>query len=796
MKTGKQCRGSEISSCWRYTSLRLRYCTAASIITHFVILPQTHALSTNIDTMVTVVGKPTAESQHVVIGKPVANSSSSPTSATAVRVEALVQELDIRHEEETDPRKVLHEEAEQTREGVEIQLQKKRTTTSGCYACIDPSVTLEDSETAEAATQNADTGKTEKEQLIETKSEKAIYDDVSKALESPDSKTGEIAPTTPNEESPLVKSIKKASEPTVLDRLFACFNPVSYSEDPDSTDDDDDFGEIKFNGEDLESLPTANLPGSVAGDLSFAVGKSIAAGTTNGNVASMVESKARAIQLPTAPDAPQGENSPTIKSNESADFRRNRLVKDLKHVISTYGRYDIRCANISLDLGELLAQNGQHEQAVKLHKDAVTIYSCKLGDNNATTLNAKLRLGKVLEKSGEYDEAIEIYYAVIAMRRAIKGEEDPSVADGYVHMAHTLRLMKEYHLAIRELKRALRIYRETLGDSDPKVSVTVDDIASLYVTIGDFRKSAAILEEVVKLKAATCGPKDEQVAATLVALANSHEQAGDTTKAMKSLKNAYKIYTESAGYSSEAATHTLNRMAQLYEAMADYNRSSIAYLGVLRAYKTRYGNDNLVVGEIYYKLGHALHETGQIEKALKCLKEALPIYVKKSSKLSDVETIAEIMHELALINKEKKCHVDAARIFKQELDVRQRIGQAEYPTIARNLNHLGVAEYELANHTRALKYFVEALGIFQTEGEDSLDCAEVLFNTGLVFEAVKNNERALEAYVEAARIFEENGYERNHPHLTRAQHKVEKLSRMVETAKGPTSTGIMKRLFR
>jgi tetratricopeptide (TPR) repeat protein len=92
--------------------------------------------------------------------------------------------------------------------------------------------------------------------------------------------------------------------------------------------------------------------------------------------------------------------------------------------------------------------------------------------------------------------------------------------------------------------------------------------------------------------------------------------------------------------------------------------------------------------------------------------EALPIFVSKGVELNDVEMIAEVLHETAFVNKEQNKFQQAAKILKQELVVRQKIGQAEYPMIVRALNHLGVTEYELKNNNnKTLKYLREALTI-------------------------------------------------------------------------------------
>jgi tetratricopeptide (TPR) repeat protein len=565
----------------------------------------------------------------------------------------------------------------------------------------------------------------------------------------------------------------------------ACLSPAASLENSplDHDDDDDDISRNIVNDDDESTASATNIFGD---DLKSV--PSVKDDITEGVSELQADDLGPSEPLPDSPSIAakmeklklketkklESKNAYKAKADQSIEARRQTLVKDLRSAISTFGRYDIRCANITASLGDVLDEGGDHLHAVRLHRDATTIYSSKLGDDHSTTLMAKMRLGAVLENSQQYDEAINMYYLVTVMRRARLGENDPSVADGLVQMAQVLKKKSDFLQAIKELKRALKVYRESLGDAHEKVANTVDQIASLYVTVGDFDKSAAILEEVVKLKAATIGMSTKAVAQTLCTLATTYECSEKFNSAMKALKKAYKIYTEIGGYSSEDSTTTLNRIAQLYEATGDQNRASIAYLGVLRARKILRGADSLSVGETYFRLGHSLRETGQFDKALKCLKEALPIFVGQGVEMNDMKMVADIMHEMAFINQDKGNYQDAVRIFRQELSVRRKIGQPEFPLVARTLNHLGVAEFELKNNSRALKYLVEALTIFQERGEQGIECAEVLFNTGLVFDAVLNRERALEAYIEAARLFRDHGYKEDHPHLTKAVEKIEK----------------------
>lgn len=452
------------------------------------------------------------------------------------------------------------------------------------------------------------------------------------------------------------------------------------------------------------------------------------------------------------------------------------LLQELHDTTVSCGPYDVKCAHISSVLAQRYTDKKAFKKALDSQLRAVNILSVKLGDHHQDTLEAKICLGKCQENAEEYDEGMSSFYEVMKMKQAQEGEKDPSTSDALILIANCLRKKGQYVQAIRELKRALKVYRDSLGDCHPSVASTVDEIASLYVTLGDFEKSAAILEEVVKLKAATLGMQNKKVASSLVELATSYECSEDFDRAVKALKKAYKIYTDLDGFSCEEATSTLHRIALIYQASGDIHKAAIAYLGVLRGKKHLLGDDHLDVAETYYRLGVCLRETNQLDKALKCMKEALPILVGKGKNIHDVDMIAEVMHEMALLYKAKRQLAEAAKIFKQELTVRRKIGQPEYPCIAKTLNHLGVTEYEMKMHRRALKHLLEVLTVFQERQEQGIDFAEALYNIGLVFEAVRNQERAYEAFLEAARVFKANGYANDHPHMAKAVNKVKRLA--------------------
>jgi tetratricopeptide (TPR) repeat protein len=279
------------------------------------------------------------------------------------------------------------------------------------------------------------------------------------------------------------------------------------------------------------------------------------------------------------PHTVRGDECLSVKSSENNDKSKTAsLVQDLKASIAIYGRFDIRCADICCALAELCEQRKAYHQALKLFREAIAIFTTKLGDNHSKTVETKIRLGKVLEKVGEYDRAIDLYFHVLCMRKAILHDNDVSIPETLTYIANALKLKGNAAQAIKELKKALKLFRSTLGDSHPTVTDTVDEISRLYFIAGDYQKTTAILEEVVKLKTATSGMYHDDVAKSLFDLSLAYEAKGEHEKAIKSLKKCYTIITRIHGDRSDDAIMVLERIAEKHRNSGGNESANKSYL--------------------------------------------------------------------------------------------------------------------------------------------------------------------------------------------------------------------------
>lgn len=493
-------------------------------------------------------------------------------------------------------------------------------------------------------------------------------------------------------------------------------------------------------------------------------------------------SNSKSRSFPRARD-PSSLSATSVSGNEKPTSSE-RLFKKLHAAREEHGRYNVKSADLTTLLGNSLYESEDYSRAYNMYKEALSVYSVKLGDAHETTIDCRIHLGEALEKLGKYDAALQEYHTVLTMRKDLKGVKDPSVGDAMVMISRVLR-EKEGRIpqALKELKKALKLYRSSLGDSNVKVAATVDDIASLYMMSGDFVKAIAILEEVVKLKAATNGMMNANVASTLTQLAIAQKSAGDTENTLKSLKKAYSIYTTVYGEDSEETTEALQKLAHCYMEHGDSRKAISACMGVLNSKKRILGNTDPSLADNYLDLGVCLQQDGDLNKASKCLKLALTLCVgANGGNTRDSATIAHIMHELGVIHQLNGNTKDAVKVFQQELVIRRKMGASELPQVARTLFHLGTAKHDLGECPSALSDLNEALGIYEKLGDNlGMDFAETLFSTGLVFMTTKKeNEKALEAFLESLRLFYAHGLANDHELVQMATDKLKELGHKCE----------------
>jgi tetratricopeptide (TPR) repeat protein len=104
-----------------------------------------------------------------------------------------------------------------------------------------------------------------------------------------------------------------------------------------------------------------------------------------------------------------------FKGHPKAEAKRKELLKNLKHNISSYGRYSLKVADALKELGMFHETCGQCDISLTLYQESLDVYSSKLGDHDSNVTDLQMRLGRVNEKLGNENEALQWYALALHM---------------------------------------------------------------------------------------------------------------------------------------------------------------------------------------------------------------------------------------------------------------------------------------------------------------------------------------------------------------------------------------------
>ena len=89
------------------------------------------------------------------------------------------------------------------------------------------------------------------------------------------------------------------------------------------------------------------------------------------------------------------------------------------------------------------------------------------------------RLGTLLHAQGQYEEALRHHEEALRIRESVLGTDHPYVADSLSHLAYVLRELKDYAQAKDYHERALHAWEEILGSKHPYVANSLRALSEL-----------------------------------------------------------------------------------------------------------------------------------------------------------------------------------------------------------------------------------------------------------------------------------------------------------------------------
>ena len=189
-----------------------------------------------------------------------------------------------------------------------------------------------------------------------------------------------------------------------------------------------------------------------------------------------------------------------IQSLQCYQAAEENFEQALEQAITIYGQKHELVARILLNLGELLHEINQMQQALFCFDESIQVRTALYGPDSPSVAQAEYSKGVALLFHGNFEDATTCLNRALAIRREHFGPTDVDVGDILNTMGFLqLRMGNIFGEEVLDpLKEALEI-RRAIGNKSKVVS-TLQNIASVYKKRKDYDSCLATHEEILTVR--------------------------------------------------------------------------------------------------------------------------------------------------------------------------------------------------------------------------------------------------------------------------------------------------------
>lgn len=233
---------------------------------------------------------------------------------------------------------------------------------------------------------------------------------------------------------------------------------------------------------------------------------------------------------------------------ENADFdERGKRMEALKRYLSEHPDETITRAGLLRELGQILDQFGQPDEALQAFQEAQAIY---LGNDFKRDHTFVLgEIARIYFGKGDVEKALKLHEEELEVYESLGDKRSWAVTLGDIARIYSDKGDVEKALTLHEER--LQVF-ESLGDIRER-AVTLGEIARIYIDRGDVEKGLKLHEEMLQVFE-RLGDKRSR-AVTLGEISRTYVAKGDVEKALKLLEEMLQVFESLGDLSCIAATH-------------------------------------------------------------------------------------------------------------------------------------------------------------------------------------------------------------------------------------------------
>ncbi len=248
--------------------------------------------------------------------------------------------------------------------------------------------------------------------------------------------------------------------------------------------------------------------------------------------------------------------------------------------------------NLVVNLMTFLYYWGDHEEAARLARQAVDVWSEKLGETDPQTLQAAQRLGFYLRTLGRYAEAAALSQRTVELHRQVSGENSEETVTAELAVATDLKTRGDFIAALDLNEQIYQKAKGLFGDDDPTTLLAEHNLLVSLGLAGEYRRGRELGEDTYRRRADVLGYDNPNTMSTLNDLNLARREAGDYTWARGEQEKLVERSHEIFGADKIATLRRSHHLSVARRKDGDHQGALELSAQLLKRFHLRYGESH------------------------------------------------------------------------------------------------------------------------------------------------------------------------------------------------------------
>lgn len=369
-------------------------------------------------------------------------------------------------------------------------------------------------------------------------------------------------------------------------------------------------------------------------------------------------------------------------------------------------------ANLFHVIGKVYTGLGRYDTAIETLQKAVKVQKNHPGSDNVETARYLSDLAIAHTRNGNYGLANDLYEEALDILLSEVGDDHPEVANTLAKMGSWIPVTG-IEKAVELRYEVLRIREKVYGDEHLLTADALVDAGKIERSRANPLESIELFGRALQIRSSILGPGHPETAKCMIFLADINRLYHlDRDRAEQLYRTALAIQTDYYGEIHSSRLHAITGLASLLVEKGNYGEAGELFAENLELRETIFGENHPSYAEGLGQLAAGYREMGELHKSEHYYERALTLW--KELVGNDHPSVSGVMtgygKTLTDLNKYNK----ADSLLSKALEIqRSYFGENSGALV---LGAIGRMHLKQGNHDSAEKYYLQAIGLFESGG--------------------------------------------------------------------------------